>query len=440
MLLEFRAKNFKSFKNEFVFSMIPAPKQKGLDYSILKEDIENNVVKALPTSVIYGTNSSGKTTIISAMEVLKNIILRGNIRNPQSQSKGKNIVMDLLELIPNTSNDIKDTVDFGIKFIENKHLFEYKLSLSLGKFATTNFDRKIVKEEFNFDSKQIFSREETTIKFYKVNTIKDFLLKEIDDNINVLQDISKKTINKEELFLTNGFKSMFSQQLVDMIINWNLKKFNPIFMSNDLLDSPEYNKEKTKIFESKLVNQIAREMGSCNKIVYYNDNKDSIPKMVSVIEKSKFALPSIFIESYGTFRFLNTFPVIKKILSNGGILIIDEFDNSLHPNVVMNIIKIFHNDAINKNKAQLVFNTHNPIFLNSNLFRRDEIKFVEKNDETNESELYSLSDFGTDGKDGVRKGEDYMKNYFINKYGAIKDIDFTSIFKKFVSGENDNDK
>ena len=211
-------------------------------------------------------------------------------------------------------------------------------------------------------------------------------------------------------------------------------------MSNDLLDSPEYNKEKTKIFESKLVNQIAREMGSCNKIVYYNDNKDSIPKMVSVIEKSKFALPSIFIESYGTFRFLNTFPVIKKILSNGGILIIDEFDNSLHPNVVMNIIKIFHNDAINKNKAQLVFNTHNPIFLNSNLFRRDEIKFAEKNDETNESELYSLSDFGTDGKDGVRKGEDYMKNYFINKYGAIKDIDFTSIFKKFVSGENDNDK
>ena len=37
MLLEFRASNYKSFKDELVFSLVPAPKQKGLDYSILEE-------------------------------------------------------------------------------------------------------------------------------------------------------------------------------------------------------------------------------------------------------------------------------------------------------------------------------------------------------------------------------------------------------------------
>lgn len=39
MLLEFRTSNYKSFKDELVFSLTPAPKQKGLDYSILEETI-----------------------------------------------------------------------------------------------------------------------------------------------------------------------------------------------------------------------------------------------------------------------------------------------------------------------------------------------------------------------------------------------------------------
>ncbi len=43
-------------------------------------------------------------------------------------------------------------------------------------------------------------------------------------------------------------------------------------------------------------------------------------------------------------------------------LVVDEFDCSLHPMVVMSIIGLFHNPDINKNNAQLIFNTHNPIF------------------------------------------------------------------------------
>lgn len=47
MLLKFSATNYKSFKEPFAFSMIPAPKQKGLDYSILQETVQNKVYKAL---------------------------------------------------------------------------------------------------------------------------------------------------------------------------------------------------------------------------------------------------------------------------------------------------------------------------------------------------------------------------------------------------------
>ena len=92
---------------------------------------------------------------------------------------------------------------------------------------------------------------------------------------------------------------------------------------------------------------------------------------------------------------------------------------------------------VNIYHAQLVFNTHNPIFLNSNLFRRDEIKFVERDDDTHDSVLYALSDFGTTGDKGVRKHEDYMSKYFISQYGAIKDIDFTPIFEEILCDEKE---
>ncbi len=129
--------------------------------------------------------------------------------------------------------------------------------------------------------------------------------------------------------------------------------------------------------------------------------------------------------------------IIEIALKNGSTLVVDEFDASIHPMVLMNIIKIFHNDEINTKGAQLIFNTHNPIFLNSSLFRRDEIKFVERNEETNCSEVYSLSDFRTSGKYGVRKTDDYMKNYFVNRYGAIKDVDLSDHFLNIIEHDQE---
>ena len=81
MLLEFRMSNYKSFKDETVFSLIPAPKQKGLDYSILHATVGRKAYKGLCSAVIYGPNAAGKTNIIGAMDSFKTIVLRGNIRN-----------------------------------------------------------------------------------------------------------------------------------------------------------------------------------------------------------------------------------------------------------------------------------------------------------------------------------------------------------------------
>lgn len=67
----------------------------------------------------------------------------------------------------------------------------------------------------------------------------------------------------------------------------------------------------------------------------------------------------------------NEFPLVIKALVTGGTLVIDEFDTSIHPATIMNIILAFHNDEINKHHAQLIFTTHNPIFLDASLLRRE---------------------------------------------------------------------
>ena len=99
MLIEFQAANYRSFKNTLTFSMKPAPKQKGLDYSILSEKIGGCTHKALSSAVIYGPNASGKTNIIGAMDTLRSIVLRGNINNAEPITT-PNVASHLLEMIP----------------------------------------------------------------------------------------------------------------------------------------------------------------------------------------------------------------------------------------------------------------------------------------------------------------------------------------------------
>ena len=64
-----KAAGDKSFREPFVFSMEPAPKQKGLDYSVFSEKAGKETVRGLCSSVIYGPNASGKTNIIGALDI-----------------------------------------------------------------------------------------------------------------------------------------------------------------------------------------------------------------------------------------------------------------------------------------------------------------------------------------------------------------------------------
>lgn len=441
MLFEFKTKNYKSFVEETIFSMLAAPKQKGLDYSLCKEKVKGKDIKGLCSSVIYGANAAGKTNIISAMDVFRAIILRGNIKNSE-ENISPNLAASNLELIPNSNMTSAKPVEFGIDFYNSGFRIEYNIHVDLGLFSDHSYQRKILWEQLRVNGDVIFSRD-TNLEIDNLTVIKRHLLNSATQNIDGATEIAKNSLNVEELFLTNGFKLIFSQNFVKIITDWLSEKFMVICRADSMhLIKRFSDPQKKTIYVEQTIDKAAKLFGVNSNAVGYVVNEDSTkPELCSILKnignKKNIVINAEIFESYGTIRFINLFPLIIRAIKTGATLVIDEFDASIHPMALMSIINIFHNDDINIHHAQLIFNTHNPIFLNSNLFRRDEIKFVERDDDSHYSSLYALSDFGTTGKKGVRKYEDYMKNYFISQYGAIKDIDFTPLFEEILANESE---
>ena len=428
MLLEFKFKNFKTFQKETLFSMTPANKIKDIEYSVLKTKIGKKEYKGLSSAVIYGPNASGKTNIISALEIFKSIILKGNIKNGDYAFTSPNEAVKKLELIPNLSLDKPQPVELEIKFITGGIVYQYGIRLDLGTFLDLKYTRKILGETLFVNEKMVFKRD-SSLKIGDINVISDMLIAAFDKNAS--ENMAQNNLNDEELFLTGLFKSLYSAQIANNITEWFKNKCKVFLRANLMTIEPYIEKaEKNQAFMDKTLNQAIKLFGiHGNNIAYVKSNDNNEMSPYSILSNGK-AIPVEIFESYGTERFLNIFPIIIETLQTGATLIVDEFDASLHPMALMSIIGAFHNDEINKKGAQLIFNTHNPIFLNKNLFRRDEIKFVDRDDNPGISTHYSLSDFGTSGPNGVRNTEDYMKNYFINRYGSIRNIDFSDILEE----------
>ena len=441
MLLEFKVENYKSFLEEVTFSMVAAPKQSGLDYSLLKEKVKGKLVKGLSSSVIYGPNAAGKTNIIGAMDVLRAIIIRGNIRNSEEKNS-PNAAAAALELIPNNKLSEAHQVKFSITFLEKKLQIHYEISMDLGTFLDEEYCREIKEERLSVNGEDIFTRS-ANLTIGNLKGIEGYLSDITNQNKENVMGIAQNSLTKDELFLTNGFKLIFSQKLVKLIVDWFTEKCMVIYRADTIQLIKRFADPKKKaVYVERTTNQAAELFGiNSNAVGYVVSDDEPEAKLYSIFKNAEneknTAIVSEIFESYGTIRFINMFPLVIKAIMTGGTLIVDEFDASIHPMALMSIINIFHNDDINIHHAQLIFNTHNPIFLNSNLFRRDEIKFVERDDDDHYSTLYSLASFGTTGDKGVRKHEDYMGKYFISQYGAIKDIDFTPIFEQLLGDERE---
>ena len=429
MLIDFKVKNYKSFRDGFDFSMIAKPRISDIEYSLLKNTLtnKNNI---LCSSVIYGPNSAGKTSIIQAFTTFKDIVLNGSIVNPSKTFSF--LDNNSIELCPFAYDEKPNTIQFDITFEKNNKIFEYDLEFLVGTFGDISFKRKITKELLIVNGKKIFERdnnhielETNNVKLYPINDgVEKGKIVDMGKYLEVVSNIINNNLDETKLFLTTDYPSFISKILFNEIIDFFrndlliFNKFSNLVFNPDLNDN-EFIEMSNHMFKA------ANEIGSISSKINYVQEKDK-PKLVSNIGNR--LIDSREIESVGTLHFIDLYPALYRSLKYGAALIIDELDKSLHPMVVMSIVNLFHNPEINKNKAQIIFNSHNPVYLNNSIFRRDEMCFVEKNHETKKSEFYKLSDFGANSSTPTRKTTDYLNNYFLNKYGALEFVDLSDTF------------
>lgn len=434
MLLEFKMKNFRSFYEETILSMLAAPRQRVHEDFLIKTDS----YRILPTVVIYGPNASGKTSIVMALQFFKYIIESGNIRKQKD-----NLLSEMVEVFPfiHDYQRYSEPVEFEITFLLEEVEFVYCLAFK----SRLDFDnnksesnRLIVKEVLTIDQKEIFrrndhqiilSKDKKALKYYpKKNT--DRLLETLENQINA-------NLEPTDLFLCGAFKSVINNELASKVIRWFNEKLITILSFDDSelnLKLPEQFTNRKYIISNQVMQAMLRHADfGPQDIRFVIDNEADSEQNTQLRSRYRISgspygkgldIDSEILESKGTIKMLEfSFPFVQA-LKYGRILIVDELDASLHPDLVSAVVSIFNNPSINKKGAQLIFNTHNPIYLNKNIFRRDQILFVDKNRETYESQLYSLADFKTYGENAVRDDERFMKNYLAGKYGAIPFVDF----------------
>jgi len=133
-------------------------------------------------------------------------------------------------------------------------------------------------------------------------------------------------------------------------------------------------------------------------------------------------------ESAGTLTWISMIGPILQVLEEGSVLLIDELDGSLHPDLVAVLINLFQDPSTNPYCAQIIFNTHDMTILNRHHSRlgRDQIWFTEK-DSRGVSKLYSLAEFRT------RKEEDPYISYLKGRYGALPVLDMTELDRSMYS-------
>ena len=443
MLLNFSCNNFKSFRDGFQFNMIPEKRMTELDYSVLTEKTAVKREKGLSASVIYGPNAAGKTSIVNAMSCFRQIVLRGNVRDASDDRSGDHVSSGL-EFAPFAFCDDAVPVRFDVSFTSGGIKYRYIVAIFLGAFLDKNAERYIDREQLYVNDTLVFDRTKDSVDKLKLREITDFLnvgysLKDAEKTRKAMSN----NVTADSLLLVTDFNSFCSKKLVNKIRQWFEEQFIVVNSSVRTRFYPGMPENDGSAMINIYINKIAQEAGIIGSdFAYVNDPETHTTKLMSVLKKTDdtlYGVDSDRIESVGTLRLISIMPIVISALRKGAVLVMDELDASLHPMIVMNLISIFHNDGVNKNGAQIIFNTHNPIYLNHNLLRRDEIKFVERDKETKASSLYALSDFRANGEASVRKTSDYMKNYFISRYGAIEDIDFTDIIADVLKGAESDD-
>ena len=408
MLIQFRFKNYKSFRDDTV-----------LDLSATKITEHSNRVisigkeKLLPTAVIYGANASGKSNVIEAfrfmMTYVKDSFAYGGDSSKEKTKRRTPFLFD------DHSCDEESTFEVYFIMSEEYGCKTYNYGFTLNDEGITE-EWLNVKAKTSKEFKTVFYRGEGEIEFKGIPS-------KSQENIRI-------ALEPETLIVSLGAK--LKVEKLKIIRDWFMdiafsdfgNPYENAFLSR--LIPENFADDKTvqdrvvdyfSAFDPSIVgfSVKSKEVGEDGEVSF---RIDSIHKIEGTEKTTSIPLEE---ESEGTLKMFALYPMLYYALTTGSVLCIDELNARLHPLLVRSIILTFLNPEINRNHAQLIFTAHDTWQLENNIFRRDEIWFTEKS-ENGVTTLYSLADFQDETGAKIRKDESYEKNYLLGKYKGIPSL------------------
>lgn len=425
MLIEFRFKNYRSFRDEAVLSM----EATGLG-AYKNCLIAYGGMKLLPGAAIYGKNGGGKSNVIRAFWLAVQFVK--NAQRTQHENA-------IIPVVPFALNDFSATEPSEFEFVYTMDNIKYWY-----QFSAT---RERIWEESLYHAPKgqkalVFSRERQNFLFTEDKAKRKLISETVADNqlffsvactMNDIACVNAMKWFRERVYFSRDYADI-PKQLLDYSNDSNmLKAISDYAKTADVgiedmqfeinsrkvadVEFPKNLPEGVKAALSQFLLVLAETSNNSETQLKMGEVK-AVSKHQGINKAGKIELYPLGLEdeSDGTRKLMSIAPAIESVLDNGGLLLVDELERELHPILVNFVVAKFQSKDTNRKGAQIIFTTHNTELLNMELLRKDQLYFADKKQADGSSELYSISEFGTKTSENIRKG------YLIGKYGATPNI------------------
>lgn len=397
MLIQFNFKNYKGFKYETSLDMT-ATSLKEHQYNLI--DIGSE--KILKIAAIYGANASGKSTVIEAFVFMNNFILNS------FKYSTSNIDIPLKRYAFDKKSKLEPAeFEVFIKYKNDEYQYGFKI------------DNKRVLEEW------LYKRDFRSKKTAKYNSLFERVGKQIECSPQLKDAKSLALITEDNtLFLSicSNAKIPYVKDVIEWFDNTTIVDMGDCEIEglitrgvSSIIEDREYQTELVRFLNAIDINIVDIKVEKIN--IEGEKNRYRIYSYHNVEDSSELVAIPFYEESSGTQKMFALYSLFKRSIELGMPIFIDELDAKLHPLLMKYILSIFHSEESNQNGAQLIYTAHDDFTLNKDIFRRDQIWFVEK-DINSVATLYSLSEYKV-GDKKVRNDASYNKDYLSGKYGAI---------------------
>jgi len=416
MLVDFTVENYRSYREAKTFSLVASslPELRGNVFTV--PDLE---LPLLRTGAIYGPNASGKSNLLGAMYSLSEMM-----ESPASRPYYLAMQVPPFALDKHSS---KNHTKFTVRFIVDGVLYKYHAALRLQYVERESLVAYPNKREQTWFTRhgQDFDFNKTYLRGQKQ------YLQEVTPTTALLLSVATAFEHAQLSPIARWLAINLRDRTGSRVNRWSRQRPTGDATTQMLLSSPDFfewanafirhadlgiRSVAVESFEVEVRRTPQRRTDAEAKLLPSEETKEKRhhPYFLHSGEDEEVTVRfGLGEESLGTQRLFTMLAPLYDVFTGGQVAVIDELSASIHPTLVRELVRTFHDPEINKNGAQLIFATHDTTLLSGRLFRRDQVWFTEKCP-SGATDLYSLQDVR-----GVRSDAAIEKNYLEGKYGAI---------------------